>query len=167
MNSEKPLIGISRCLLGDAVRYDGQSKANQIILEQLAPIFEFVPVCPEVEAGLSVPRPALQLTGSIENPRLIGRDDAAIDATDIMAQYCETKPATLSQLAGFIFKSCSPSCGLNSTPVFVDGRCLTENSRGVFARQLCETYPELPVIEDSALDHPTLLKDFIRRVSCA
>ncbi len=167
MTDQKPLIGISRCLLGDAVRYDGQSKANQIILEQLAPIFEFIAICPEVEAGLSVPRPAVQLTGSIENPRLIGRDDALIDVTDIMARYCKTKPAALSQLSGFIFKSRSPSCGLNSTPVFVDGRCLTENSRGIFARRLCEVYPELPVIEDNALDEPTLLNDFIRRVSHA
>ena len=149
------------------MRYDGQSKANQIILQQLTPIFEFLPICPEVEAGLSVPRPPVQLTGSIENPKLTGRDDAAIDVTDIMLRYCESKPAQLAQLSGFIFKSRSPSCGLNSTPVFVDGRCVAENSRGVFARRLCEAYPELPVIEDSALDEATLLNDFIRRVSQA
>jgi len=165
VNNSKPLVGVSQCLLGDAVRYDGQSKANQIILELLAPVFEFVPVCPEVEAGLSIPRPAVQLTGSIDNPRLTGRDDAVIDVTDIMAQYCETKPATLSQLSGFIFKSRSPSCGLNSTPVFINGQCLTENNRGVFARQLCAVYPCLPVIEDSDLDDPALLQNFIRRVS--
>jgi len=149
------------------VRYDGQSKANQIILEQLTPIFKFIPVCPEVEAGLSVPRPAVQLTGSIGNPRLIGRDDTMIDVTDIMAQYCETKPATLSQLAGFIFKSRSPSCGLNSTPVFIDGQCVSETSRGVFARRLCAVYPDLPIIEDCDLDKPALLQDFIHRVTTA
>jgi uncharacterized protein YbbK (DUF523 family) len=163
----KPLIGVSRCLLGDAVRYDGQSKTNQIILEQLEPLFEFVPVCPEVEAGLSIPRPAVQLTGSIENPQLIGRDDVSIDVTDIMHRYCQSKPAELAQLAGFIFKSRSPSCGLNSTPVFVDGRCVTENSRGVFARRLCAAFPDLPVIEDSALDDTALLEDFIRRTMSA
>jgi uncharacterized protein YbbK (DUF523 family) len=165
MANSKPLIGLSQCLLGDAVRYDGQSKANKIILEQLAPLFEFVAVCPEVEAGLSVPRPAVQLTGSIENPRLIGRDNVSIDVTDIMRQYCESKPAELAQLSGFIFKSRSPSCGLSSTPVFIDGACVTQNSRGIFARRLCELYPELTVIEDSALDDPVLLDRFIRRVS--
>jgi len=167
MAISKPLIGISQCLLGDAVRYDGKSKANQIILEQLAPLFEFLPVCPEVEAGLSIPRPPVQLTVSIENPRLTGRDDASIDITGIMHQYCKNKPAELAQLAGFIFKSRSPSCGLNSTPVFIDGQCVAENSRGVFARQLCDVYPGLPVIEDCDLDELALLQDFIHRVTTA
>jgi len=131
MSDSKPLVGVSQCLLGDAVRYDGQSKTNQIILEQLKPLFEFMPICPEVEAGLSIPRPPVQLTGSIKEPRLTGRDDASIDVTDIMQRYCEKKPAALSQLSGFIFKSRSPSCGLNSTPVFIEEQCVTESSRGV------------------------------------
>ncbi len=167
MKNDKLLIGVSQCLLGDAVRYDGQSRADQIILEQLAPLFKFLPVCPEVEAGLSIPRPPVQLTVSIENPRLTGRDDTSIDVTDIMHQYCKSKPAELAQLAGFIFKSRSPSCGLNSTPVFIDGQCVAENSRGVFTRRLCAVYPDLPVIEDSDLDKPALLQDFIRRVTPA
>ncbi len=167
MTDSKPLIGISQCLLGDAVRYDGQSKANPIILEQLASLFEFIPVCPEVEAGLSIPRAPVQLTGDIEHPRLIGRDDVTVDITDIMRQYCSAKPATLKHLSGFIFKSRSPSCGLDSTPVFIDGRCVSENSRGVFARRLCTVYPDLPVIEDSDLDNPALLQNFIRRISPA
>ena len=163
MTRPKPLVGISQCLLGDAVRYDGQSKANQIILEQLAPLFEFVPVCPEVEAGLSIPRPPVQLTGNIDNPRLIGRDDASLDITSIMQHYCQIKPVTLSQLSGFIFKSRSPSCGLNSTPVFIDGRCVTETGRGVFAQAMLSSYPDLPVIEDSALNN-TSTKNFIHKV---
>ncbi len=163
MLNKAPLVGISQCLLGDAVRYDGQSKASQIILEQLAPVFEFVPVCPEVEAGLSIPRPPVQLTGSIETPRLTGRDDASIDVTDIMRQYCASKPAQLARLSGFIFKSRSPSCGLNSTPVFVDGLCITETGSGVFARAIQKHYPALPVIDDSQLD-ATSLKAFIQSV---
>ncbi len=163
MTDSKPLIGISQCLLGDAVRYDGQSKANQIILQQLAPIFELIPVCPEVEAGLSVPRPPVQLTGSIENPRLTGRDDPSIDVTDIMRRYCETKPAKLAQLCGFIFKNRSPSCGLNSTPVFINDRCVTETGRGVFAQAMLSNNPVLPVIEDSALNE-TSIKNFIHKV---
>ena len=164
MNKQRPLVGVSRCLLGDAVRYDGQSKSNAIVLENLGKIFEFVPVCPEVEAGLSVPRPPVQLSGSIEKPRLTGRDDPAIDVTDIMQHYCNTKPAELKNLAGFIFKSRSPSCGLNSTPVFIDGLSVTENSRGVFARAICENYPALAVIEDNELDNPAILEQFIQRI---
>jgi len=148
-NSKKPLVGVSQCLLGDAVRYDGKSKANTIVLEKLNDLFELIPVCPEVEAGLSIPRPPVQLTGNIESPRLTGRDDPSIDVTEIMQRYCSTKPAELDRLSGFIFKSRSPSCGLNSTPVFIDKVCVTETGRGVFASALCKRYPKLPVIEES------------------
>lgn len=165
VKSDKPLVGVSRCLLGDVVRYDARSKANVIVIEQLAQLFELVPVCPEVEAGLSTPRPPVQLSGSIENPKLVGRDDPAVDITELMQQYCATKPAELKHLAGYIFKSHSPSCGLNSTPVFIDGKCVTETSRGIFAKKLCEAYPDLIVIEDIALEDKNTLDDFIHSVA--
>ncbi len=164
MKNDKPFIGVSRCLLGDAVRYDGKSKANQIILEQISPLFELVPVCPEVEAGLSVPRPPVQLTGSIKNPRLTGRDDPAIDITAIMQQYCDTKPAELKHLSGFIFKSRSPSCGLNSTPVFIDRQCVTQTGRGIFAKELCNASPHLIIIEDNDLENTEQLNKFIQSI---
>jgi len=164
-NKDKPLVGVSQCLLGDAVRYDGDSKSNRIVLEQLSQYFELIPVCPEVEAGLSIPRPPVQLTGSINDPKLTGRDDPAIDVTDIMQHYCETKPAELKHLAGFIFKSRSPSCGLNSTPVFINGQCVTESSRGIFARRLSEVYPDLAVIEDVELEDKKTLDNFIQSIS--
>ncbi|MBT8119211.1 MAG: DUF523 domain-containing protein [Gammaproteobacteria bacterium] len=162
---QKPLVGVSQCLLGGAVRYDGQAKPNRIILERLSQLFDFFPVCPEVEAGLSVPRPPVQLTGSISNPKITGRDDPDLDVTDLMRQYCKYKPGELVNLAGFIFKSRSPSCGLNSTPVFIDEKCVTETSRGVFAKRLCESYPELPVMEDTDLENPKRLDEFIQSVT--
>ena len=162
-SSARPRVGVSRCLLGDAVRYDGQSKTNTIVIEQLAQFFQLVPVCPEVEAGLSIPRPPVQLTGSIADPKLTGRDDPVIDITDLMRDYCDAKPAELKQLAGFIFKSHSPSCGLNSTPVFIDGQCVTATSRGMFARGMLNNYPDLPVIEDSEFDQ-TSIDNFIKAV---
>lgn len=161
----KPLVGVSQCLLGDAVRYDGQSKANSIVIKKLGGIFELVPICPEIEAGLNVPRPPVQLTGSIDNPRLTGRDNACLDITDIMQAYCKNKPTELKHLSGFIFKSRSPSCGLNSTPVYIDGRCVTENSRGIFAKEFCATYPSLPVIEESELEIKDQLTAFIMAVN--
>jgi len=164
MKNDRPLVGVSQCLLGDAVRYDGRSKANQIVLEELSQRFKLIPVCPEVEAGLSIPRPPVQLTGSIENPKLTGRDDPSIDITTIMLHYCNTKPAELKHLEGFIFKSRSPSCGLNSTPVFKNGVCFTETGRGIFAKRLCETYPDLAVIEDSELKNKKLLDKFIQSI---
>ena len=165
MKPAKPRIGISRCLLGDAVRYDGQSKANRIILGELVLLFEFIPVCPEVEAGLSIPRPPVQLSGSIKQPRLLGRDDPSIDITEQMSDYCQTKPGELDKLAGFIFKSRSPSCGLHSTPVFIDGEQVTDSSSGVFARAMCNLYPELAVIEETDLEDENLLRQFIARVT--
>ena len=165
MKSAKPRIGISRCLLGDAVRYDGQSKANRIILDELTRLFDFIPVCPEVEAGLSIPRPPVQLSDSIEQPRLLGRDDPSIDITQQMLDYCQLKPEELGELAGFIFKSRSPSCGLKSAPVFIDGRQVTDNSRGIFARAMCARYPDLTVIEETELEDEILLRQFITDVS--
>ena len=164
MNNDKPLVGVSRCLLGDAVRYDGQSKANRIILDQLSSVFEFEPVCPEVEAGLSIPRPPVQLTGDIKNPRLTGRNDPSIDVTDIMQSYCQSKPSQLKNLSGFIFKSRSPSCGLNTTPVFIDGICVTQNGTGIFSRSLCRLYPNLAVIDDAELDNKQQSDHFIQAV---
>jgi len=146
------------------VRYDGKSKANIIVIERLGKVFQLIPVCPEVEAGLSIPRPAVQLTGEIKNPKLTGRDDPSIDVTDIMQNYCETKPGELNHLSGFIFKSRSPSCGLNSTPIFINGLRVTETSRGIFAKHLCETYTKLPVIEDTELSEENLLNHFIQTV---
>jgi len=164
IKNDKPLVGVSQCLLGDAVRYDGQSKADQIVLEQLGPLFELVPVCPEVEAGLSIPRPPVQLTGSIKNPKLTGRNDHSIDVTNIMQQYCNTKPAELKFLSGFIFKSRSPSCGLNSTPIFIDGQCVTVTGRGIFTTSLCKTYPDLPVTEEIELEAKNQMDSFIQAV---
>ena len=158
---EKPLVGVSRCLLGDAVRYDGDSKANTIVIEQLGKLFELLPVCPEVEAGLSVPRPPVQLSGSIDHPLMTGRNDPGLDVTELMQRYCSSRPAELNRLCGFVFKSRSPSCGLYSTPVFIDGNCVSESGRGMFARAMTSTYPELPVIEERELEAANKYEQFI------
>jgi uncharacterized protein YbbK (DUF523 family) len=161
---EKPSIGVSRCLLGDAVRYDGDAKPHHVVIEKLSELFELVPVCPEVEAGFSVPRPPVQLTDSIERPRLTGRDDPSLDATQQMQHYCNTRPAELERLCGFVFKSRSPSCGLSSTPVFINGECVTDTSQGLFARAMTDAYPQLPVIEETELDAREKYQRFIDRV---
>ena len=158
---EKPPVGVSRCLLGDAVRYDAESEASLIVIEQLGDLFELVPVCPEVEAGLAVPRPPVQLTGSIDHPYMTGRKDPGLDVTERMLAYCNSRPAELNQLCGFVFKSRSPSCGLNSTPVYINGECVTETSSGLFARAMTTMYPDLPAIEDGELEKPDEYQQFI------
>ena len=128
-------------------------------------LFELVAVCPEVEAGLTIPRPPVQLTGSIASPRMTGRDDPSLDITDLMHRYCEKRIAQLDSLSGFIFKSRSPSCGLNSVPVFIDGACVTEHNSGAFAGALSKRYPGLAVIEETELTHKHRLDNFIRAVT--
>ncbi|MCW8923342.1 MAG: DUF523 domain-containing protein [Gammaproteobacteria bacterium] len=160
----KPKIGVSRCLLGDTVRYDGRSKPCAM-LNKLAVHFDLIPICPEVEAGLPIPRPPVQLSGSIEQPRLTGRDNPDIDITGLMRDYCLKKMPELDGLSGFVLKSQSPSCGLNSTPVFIEGQCVTEIASGVFARAIQASYPNLPIIEETRLDLPDARTEFIKSVS--
>jgi uncharacterized protein YbbK (DUF523 family) len=161
---EKPPVGVSRCLLGHAVRYDGDSRPHNIVIEQLSELFELVPVCPEVEAGLGVPRPPVQLTGSIEQPRMTGRNDPDLDVSDQIYRYCATRPLELEQLCGFVFKSRSPSCGLYSTPVFINGNCITESSRGLLARAMTSRYTQLPVIEETELENRVRYQRFVDEV---
>ena len=159
--TDKPVIGVSRCLLGHAVRYDGDAKPHNIVIDQLSQLFDIVPVCPEVEAGLSIPRPPVQLTQSIDNPRVTGRDTPELDVTQLLQTYCENRPKQLNQLSGFVFKSRSPSCGLNSTPVFINNESVTESSRGLFARAMTDSYPQLPCIEETGLEIADQYRQFV------
>ncbi len=163
-SGKKPLVGVSQCLLGDAVRYDGKSRGNIIVIEQLSKIFQLLAVCPEVEAGLPVPRPAVQLTGSLQNPQLTGVTEPSLNITTRMQHYCREKSAELEFLHGFIFKSRSPSCGLHSTAIFIDRKPVTDTGRGVFAASLCRQYPQLAVIEDTELANKTRLNAFINKL---
>ena len=144
----RPRVGISRCLAGDRVRYDGASSRHKHVAGRLASMFELVLICPEVEAGLGIPRPPVQLTACVQLPRRL--------------------TPTLAALDGFVFKSRSPSCGLHSTPVFIDGICVTETASGVFARSFREAWPDTPVIEESGLDSAQQRQHFIEQVrTCA
>lgn len=162
--AERPIIAVSQCLLGARVRYDGESKTSQIVCAQLGALFQLLPICPEVEAGLGVPRPPVQLCDDLLQPRMQGRDDPTLDVTVRILSYSARKIPELEQIAGYVFKSRSPSCGLNSTPVFSHSRCLSDTSRGLFARAVCLRYPDLPVIEDSELESATALQAFIDAV---
>jgi len=163
-NTSKPVIGVSRCLLGDAVRYDGAAKPCRIVIEQLGQQFELVAVCPEVEAGLPVPRPPVQLTGPAGRPRMTGRDDPQLDVTESLQAFCERRIPQLAGLSGFVFKSRSPSCALGSAPLYVDGKCVSPELDGLFAAALRRRYPQLPVIDECGLEQPAMRAAFIRAV---
>jgi len=140
-------IGISQCLLGSQVRYDGGHKANIYALEVLGPHFEWVPVCPEVEAGMGVPREPVTLRASGEGLRMTGAASGT-DYTDAMNEAAIRKIEDLAEadLSGYILKSGSPSCGLE-----VQAEGSDETVKGLFAKALTDSFPAIPVIEETLL----------------
>lgn len=147
---QKPRIGISSCLLGNRVRYDGQGKLQPDLVDWLRDAAELAPVCPEVAIGLGIPRPPIQLCDDLARPeaRQVGRPDRLFTRPlrefgyAVADQYC---------LDGYIFKSRSPSCGLRSTPVFIEGKIQQQTVSGIFASTLIQSLPGLPVAEETSL----------------
>lgn len=155
---------MSRCLLGDRVRYDGEIKRFTELLEFIQANFQIVAICPEVEIGLGVPRPPVQLSGSINKLKLTGRDDTSIDVTHAMQHYCELKPAQLDAIHGYIFKSKSPSCGIKDIPVFDSQGANIATHKGMFAEAMIQQYPELPITDEQGLSNTAQREDFLQQV---
>ncbi len=162
---EKIRMGVSACLMGEKVRYDGQHKHDSYITGTLARWFEFVPVCPEFELGLGVPRETMRLEGDPENPRLV-TGKSRKDLTEPMLEWCRKRVQELEQenLCGFIFKSKSPSSGMERVKVYSDKGMPSKNGRGLFANAFMRHFPLLPVEEEGRLNDPALRENFIERV---
>jgi uncharacterized protein YbgA (DUF1722 family)/uncharacterized protein YbbK (DUF523 family) len=162
---EKIRIGASACLLGEKVRYDGQHKLDRYLTDTLSQWFEFVPVCPEFELGLGVPRETMRLEGDPEHPRLV-TGKSRIDLTDRMQAWCDQRVSELEaeNLCGFIFKSKSPSSGMERVKVYQPGGMPVNKGRGLFARSFMEHFPNLPCEEEGRLHDPVLRENFIERV---
>ncbi len=158
-------LGISRCLLGDKVRYDGGHKHDPFLTKTLGEYVEYVPVCPEVECGLPIPREALRLVGNADNPRLVTQK-TGIDHTKRMQDWAKGRLAELEQegLCGFIFKSKSPSSGMERVKVYSESGNLSGQSVGIFARMFMRHFPLLPVEEEGRLHDPGLRENFIDRI---
>lgn len=160
-------IGISRCLLGEAVRYDGGHKRDRFVTEVLSRHVEWVPICPEVEAGLGTPREAMRLVGDASKPQLITISTNR-NMTRRLSSYTGQKLDTLKQvnLAGYIFKKDSPSCGIERVNLFNDHGRASRAAVGLFARAFKERYPLVPIEDEGRLSDPTLRDNFIERVFC-
>lgn len=157
----KPRVGVSACLVGEAVRYDGGHKQQQLILEQLPGLVDLVRVCPEAGAGLGIPRPAVQLVSINNTVRMLGVSDATLDVTGTIQSWIESTLAQFKDLDAFILKSRSPSCGSGSTPVFNEvGEILSQGS-GLFAMALRETYPDIFIVEETTLQTREQIKAFM------
>ena len=161
-----PKLGISSCLLGNKVRYDGRHKHDNWLVETLGRHVQYVAVCPETECGLPVPREPMRLVGEIGKPRMI-TVNSGIDHTPRMLDWCSLAIARLAEeeLCGFVFKSKSPSCGLEHVKVFpVGGGTGARKGMGIFAREFTRAFPLLPVEEEGRLQEPLLRENFIGRV---
>jgi uncharacterized protein YbgA (DUF1722 family)/uncharacterized protein YbbK (DUF523 family) len=164
---EKIRLGISACLLGEPVRFDGGHQWDRFITDTLGKYAEFVPVCPEAECGLGVPREAMRLAGNPETPRLV-TIRTKVDLTDRMVAWARKRVGELEQegLYGFIFKSKSPSSGMERVRVYPEAGQGSPVTRGVgmFARIFMEHFPLLPVEEEGRLHDPVLRENFIARL---
>jgi uncharacterized protein YbgA (DUF1722 family)/uncharacterized protein YbbK (DUF523 family) len=157
-------IGVSTCLLGEHVRFDGGHKRDPFLVETFGRYVEWVPVCPEVEAGLGVPRESMHLRRIEDQVRLV-TTKTGIDHTDTMCRYAARRLTALGthELCGYVLKKNSPSCGMERVKIY--GRSgPVASGRGLFAAALLETFPHLPVEEEGRLSDPRLRENFVERV---
>lgn len=158
-------IGVSACLLGQTVRYDGGHKKDPFVTDLLGRFVTWVPVCPEVEIGLGTPREPIRLEGDPAAPRLVGTKTGA-DHTRRMTDYARRRVAALAELglSGYVLKRASPSCGMERVKVYSPAGMPDRQGRGLFASALVAALPLLPVEEEGRLGDPSLRESFITRV---
>ncbi len=160
----RPRVAVSSCLLGEAVRYDGEHKCNDGVIELLSAHFEGVPVCPEVAIGMGVPRPPIRLVKLEAGIRARGVEDASHDVTQLLQAFARQCVVQLAGVSGYIFKSRSPSCGLSDTDLFNADGGLLGKTAGIFSAMIHERLPELPVIDEHQLEDPVQRDAFVQQV---
>ncbi|MCP3700381.1 MAG: DUF523 and DUF1722 domain-containing protein [Aliivibrio sp.] len=160
-------VGISSCVNGESVRFDGGHKSNKFASKILAPYFTYVPICPEVGSGMSVPRPTIRLITNEERIALVDSKDASIDFTDSMVEFSQKTVDRLkeTEMCGYIVCANSPSCGMERVKVYSKNSA-TKSGVGLYTQILMKEMPWLPVEEDGRLNDPILKENFITRVFC-
>jgi uncharacterized protein YbgA (DUF1722 family)/uncharacterized protein YbbK (DUF523 family) len=158
-------LGISTCLLGENVRFDGGHKLDRFLTDTLGQYVEYVPVCPEVECGLPVPRESMHLEGDLDSPRLV-TSRTKQDMTERMVNWARRRVVELEKegLMGFIFKSDSPSSGMERVRVYNEKGMPAKKGVGMFAKAFMEHFPLLPVEDEGRLHDPRLRDNFIERI---
>ncbi|MEA3267330.1 MAG: DUF523 domain-containing protein [Candidatus Fermentibacteria bacterium] len=157
-------MGVSSCLLGENVRYNGEIKLNTTVKFELGKAVCFVPVCPETESGMPVPREPMDLFQADGSIRMITLESRR-DMTGVMEEWIEKKLSELVklELCGFVFKARSPSCAVNSALLHVESRP-ERNGEGLFAKAFIERFPSLPVEEGEKLHDPVRRAVFLEKV---
>jgi uncharacterized protein YbbK (DUF523 family) len=158
-------LGISACLLGESVRYDGGHRLDRFLTDTLGQYVDYVPVCPEVECGLSIPREPMHLEGNPDTPRLV-TSRTHKDVTGRMVQWAKKRVQELEgeDLCGFIFKSNSPSSGMERVKVYDEKGMVSKKGRGIFAQVFMEHFPLIPVEDEGRLHVPELRENFIEQI---
>jgi uncharacterized protein YbgA (DUF1722 family)/uncharacterized protein YbbK (DUF523 family) len=160
-------LGVSACLLGENVRYDGGHKWDRFLTDTLGQYVKYVPVCPEVECGLGVPREAMRLMGDPNAPRLVTLHTKR-DHTDRMLEWADRWVRELEKedLCGFIFKSRSPSSGMERVKVYGPSGGPVRKGVGLFAKRFMNHFPLIPVEDEGRLHDPVLRENFVERIFC-
>lgn len=158
-------LGVSACLLGSSVRYDGTHSRDRFVTDTLGPFVRWKPVCPEDEAGLGTPRPPIRLEDQDGSVRLV-EPSTGRDLTDRMQSFLGARLPALDPhaLDGYILKKNSPSCGLERIRVYRQGNVLHKRGRGLLVEALARDYPSLPLEEEGRLNDPPLRENFLERV---
>jgi uncharacterized protein YbgA (DUF1722 family)/uncharacterized protein YbbK (DUF523 family) len=162
---ERVRLGISSCLLGDPVRWNAGHKLDRFLANTLGQFVDYVPVCPEVEAGFGVPRESMRLVGDPEKPRLI-TFKSKTDQTDQMLRWARKRVKELEKedLHGFIFKSDSPSSGMIRVKVYTEKGMPVKKGVGMFAREFMAHFPLIPAEDDGRLHDPHIRENFVERI---
>jgi uncharacterized protein YbgA (DUF1722 family)/uncharacterized protein YbbK (DUF523 family) len=167
-SADEPIrIGVSGCLLGAEVRFDGADKRNAFLVDTLGKLVEFVPVCPEVEIGLGVPRETLRLVRDDDSPWMIRlASESGIDHTERMNSYAALRLDAVERegLSGYVLKKNSPSCGMEGVPFYTGRGDTAGHGSGLFAAALRKRFPLLPIEEEERLENPQLRENFIERI---
>jgi len=158
-------IGVSSCLLGQEVRYDGGHAYEPFVAETLSGPFELVPICPEVELGMGTPRETVRLVGQIDTPRMVGTHSLQ-DWTAAMNRWsnCRVRQSDAADFCGYIFKRNSPSCGVFKVKIYPNKGRVRRQGRGLFAAEFTRRFPLVPVEEEVRLQDPRVREHFIVRV---
>lgn len=162
----KPRLGVSACLLGQPVRFDGGHKRDAFVVQELSRCMELTAFCPETAIGLGIPRPPIRLVGdNPDSPRAVGARDASLDVTERLREYAESTIDPIGGLSGFVLKKDSPSCGMERVKLYPSsGGAASRSTRGIFARVIAERLPLLPLEEEGRLNDPVLRENFVNRV---
>ena len=161
---EKITIGVSACLLGKEVRFDGGHKRSRFITDSLAGHFGLLAFCPEVAIGMGTPRQPIRLTGDASNPEAVGVKTPELNVSQPLRDYGMKVAGDIHDLCGFIFIKDSPSCGMQRVKVYNEKGMPERSGTGLFAREIMNAHPLLPVEEEGRLNDADLRENFVTRV---